>query len=143
MSTENDKMDLNWWKRAPAQMRVLVTSLAAFAATFTTGVAAWPQIEPWVYATRGGMRDHVSTETSKLRREFSPTTAGMYEIQLGIARSRRSSISADIARAEIEVPKSDNTTELLARRAQIDRLKEEKDEVDGEIKRLLVAREKN
>lgn len=140
---ENEKLDPGWWGRAPGQVKIVVVTLAAFASTMTGALAAWPVIEPWIWSSRGYMREHVGNETGKLRREFSPTTTGMYDIQLSIARSRRSALNAEIAKMEIEAPKSDNSSELVARRAQIDRLKEERDDVDAEIKRLRTEREKN
>lgn len=143
MNEEKDRLDPSWWGRAPGQVKILVAALAAFSGTITAALAAWPVIEPLVYASRGYVREHVGAETGKLRREFSPTTAGMYDIQLSIARSRRSALNAEIAKMEIEVPKSDNSNELVARRTQIDRLKEERDDVDAEIKRLRTEREKN
>lgn len=141
--SENTKLDPGWWSRAPGQMKIMVVTLAAFASTMTGALAAWPVIEPWIYASRGYMRGHVEAETSKLRREFSPTTTGMYDIQLSIARSRRSALNSEIVKMEIEAPKSDNSSELIARRTQIEKLKEERDEIDAEIKRLRLEREKN
>lgn len=139
---EDDKWNLNWWRRAPTQMRALAATLIAFATSLTASVAAWPVVEPYMYAHRGYVREQVENETAKLRREFYPTTSGMYEIQISIARSRRSTLNSDIAKMEIDAPKSDSTTELLARRAQIERLKEEKSLVDDEIRKLTLAREK-
>lgn len=143
MADNDEKLDPKWWSHAPSQMRILVTSLIAFTVTLTTGMAAWPHIEPYVYSSRGYVREHVSGETAKLRREFSPTTIGVYDIQIGIARSRRSAVLDQIFRAELEVPKSETTEEVVKRRAQIEKLKDEKDELDADIKRLLAAREKS
>jgi hypothetical protein len=107
------------------------------------GVAqAWPYVEPWLAAHRAYVRDYTEEQSAKLRTSFEPTRAALYDVQLSIARSRRAAVNDRLITLEIDAPKSENSAELIKRRQQIEQLKEERDELDNEIKHLRVQREK-
>lgn len=127
----------------PNQAKLLLSSVAAFLAALMAVSAAWPILEPWICAHRGYVREQVVTESQKLRTEFSPTRAGLYDIQLSIAKTRRATINDRILSHEIDALKSDNNEELLKRRQQIERLKEEREEIDADIKSIQQRRDRD
>lgn len=107
------------------------------------GVAqAWPLVEPWLAAHRAYVRDYSDEQSAKLRTSFEPTRAAIYDVQISIARTRRATINDRLITLEIDAPKSETAAELIKRRQQIEQLKEERDDLDVEIKQLRIQREK-
>lgn len=131
------------WNDLPRPVQIAVASLTAFFTTLGAGAAAWPVLEPWLAAHRGYVRFHTAEESTKLRTAFEPTRTGMYDIQISIARNRRATINHQIISLEIEAPKSETAADLIARRQQLEKLREELVELDAEIRTLRSQREKN
>jgi hypothetical protein len=130
------------WTAYPFISRMLTAITVGTGAL--VGVAqAWPYVEPWLAAHRAYVRDYTEEESAKLRRTFEPTRVGMYDVQISIARSRRSAINDRLITLELDAPKSETAAELVARRQQIEKLKEERDDLDAEIKALRVQRDKS
>lgn len=136
-------MNFEWWKQAPGQVKFLMITLSSFVVSFAAVAAAWPSVEPFVYAHRGYVREYVQLETNKLTKTFEPHRLGLIDVQLSIARSRRAAINDRILTLEIEVTKSDSPEEVVKRRAQIERLREEREELDVDIKALVVRRDRD
>ena len=126
-------------------------AIAIGAASLVPAIAiTWPYAEPYMYAHRGYVRDQLELnrqemdkDLTKLRREMVPISLGLYDTQIGIARARRSAINNSIITLEIEAPKSDTPQELIARRQQIETLKDERNDIEAEIKKLQTLRDKN
>jgi hypothetical protein len=142
------------WVNLPRTVRYIVVSVAAFFSAIVAVSAGITVIEPWIPAHRQLMRDSIAkhaAETNKAIAEahastiklIAPTKIGMYDIQIGIARSRRSALLDQIFTAEIQAPKSDSTDELIKRRQQLQRLKDELESVEADLKLLREQREHN
>jgi hypothetical protein len=136
-----------WWNGLGKTVHIMVMAVAAL---ISSGMAMWPHLEPFAYAHRGYVRDQmeltrkqIDAELTKMRRDMMPISMGLYDTQLSIARSRRSALNDRIITLEIEAPKSDTSQELIARRQQIESLKDERSDVEAEIKRIQILRDKN
>lgn len=137
-------MDLkSQWAVLPRPVQIAVASITAFSATILAGTQAWPTVEPYFLAHRAYARSYADDKAAELTRRFEPTRSGMYDIQISIAESRRSQIVDRIITLEIDAPKSENTAELITRRQQIAKLREEQAHLEASIKLLYLQREKN
>lgn len=135
-------MLLQLWRAYPFWTRLFTVVAGGTGAT--VGVAqAWPLVEPFLLAHRAYVRETNEEEARKLKISFEPTRTGMYDVQISIARSRRSAVNDRLITLEIEAPKSDSAPELIARRRQIEQLKDELAAIEDEIKMLRAQREKN
>ncbi len=130
------------WNSNPFLSRMM-TALTVGAGTLVGVAQAWPYVEPYLAAHRGYVRDYSEDESAKIKRFFEPTRAGMFDVQISIARSRRSQINNQIITLEIEAPKSDSAPELVKRRQQLEQLREERADLDAEIKMLRTQRERS
>jgi hypothetical protein len=132
----------DFWRAYPFISRLLAVVAGGTGALVGT-VQAWPLVEPYLAAHRAYVRDYTGDETSKLKRDFAPVKAGMLDVQISIARTRRSAINDRLITLEIDAPKSESSAELVKRRQQIDQLKDELSNLDDEIKDLRKQREKS
>lgn len=129
-------MNLEWWKQLPKVLRTGIGGFTLVLGAFISTTTAWPHIEPYVYAHRQYVREHVKEETTKLKAAFDPTRLGLVDIQTSIVRSRRAAVIDRIRTLEVEVARSNNEEEIVKKRQQIETLKEEREEIDEELKTL-------
>lgn len=127
----------------PTQLKFAISTLTMFITSFAAAAAAWPTIEPFMYAHRGYVRQYAQFEANRIAKSLEPTRLGLFDIQISIAKSRRAAINDRILSVEIEAAKSVDAEESIKRRAQIERLKEEREEIDAEIKTLILRKEKD
>lgn len=142
------------WRALPSWVRIIAWSLAAFLTSIASISAGIATIEPWIPTHRQMTRDLLNQEqmratealaihVAETNRIIAPTKIGMYDIQIRIAQSRRSELNGQIFKAEIEVPKSDSTDELVKRRQQLQTMRDELTDIESEIKVLRIQRDKN
>lgn len=141
------------WHGLPRAIRVLVVSGGAFLGAIAAISVSLATIEPWLPVHRLLLRSSIEAQATKtkeimdahsaeFRRQIAPTKIGVYDIQIGIAQARRSTINDQIFAAEIGVPKSDNADELIKRRQQLQKLRDELTDVESSIKMLRDQRER-
>jgi hypothetical protein len=147
-------MSVEEWNKIPKALRILVISGGSFLASIAAVSVSLATIEPWIPAHRQLLRDTIAAQAQKtkealadqsaeLKRQIAPTKIGVYDIQIGIAQARRSTINDQIFAAEISAPKSDSADELIKRRQQIQKLKDELSDVEAAIRLLRDQRERN
>jgi len=142
------------WNRIPRALRILIVSGGSFLAAIATISISLATIEPWIPAHRQLLRDSITeqavktkeaieVQSAEFKKQIAPTKIGVYDIQIGIAQARRSTINDQIFAAEINVPKSDTPDEMIRRRQQLQKLRDELTDVEGTIKTLRDQRERN
>lgn len=127
--------------RTAKGLTILFGTMASVAGAITAVNAAWPTMEPWLAAHRGYVRDHTVQESAKIRAAFAPTRLSVIEVQLSIARNRKSQIRDRLLTLEIELIKAVGTEDKVRKQHQIGQLQEEFTELNTEIKALLFQRE--
>lgn len=115
-------------------------SIAAVVAVVNGVGPAVTAVEPWIYATRGYVREHVQTEINKTRLAFETTRIGVFDIQLSMQKTRRAQINDRLITEEIAMEKITDPGERIKKRYQIQQLETEGREADEMIQVLTRSR---
>lgn len=119
--------------------------LATVSAIFGTVVAVdtgYPVVEPAVPALRYWVRDHTAKAGVGYRLASEPTRIGLIDVQISLAKGRQSTIKNSLLGLEILLAKITDPEEKVRTQFQIRELQEEFADLDGDIKRYKLDREK-
>lgn len=135
-----------WWRRHWRNGRIFLTAVSLIFGTVIAVEGGWPTVEPAVPAHRGYVREHTESVVAKsrtdLRNHAEPTRVGMLELQISFAKGRQAQIKNSLLSLEILMAKAADTEEKIRTQFQIRELQAEYLELDTDIKRYRLDRDK-